>query len=253
MSVASLTSHALPVLQGEEEGGSIGFAIKAAKIAMFEAVKVPGIARIGEFNFNLSAEHRKRGKNEKFLRRTLTVWVLKNLPCPSSDWKSLCLWMKLTKWHLPGIASLLRNSPNLEMLDIHIYYSDPAEEVDSQTHGYDDSLMLPFGFDEENFWNMQRKPFRRLKRHLKTIRLNGSLIEPRVIKLAKFLLMRAAVLEKLVISTELYLLGSRDDRVLSARVQEFFQQFSSFPRASKNESSKRSECQGTVEETEAKY
>ncbi|KAK2997635.1 hypothetical protein RJ639_025192 [Escallonia herrerae] len=123
--------------------------------------------------------------------KTLTVWALKNFPCPSSDWKSLCLRMKLTKWHLPGIASLLRNSPNLEMLDIHIYYSDPAEE------GYDDSLMLPFGFDEENFWNMQRKPFRCLKRHLKTIRLNGSLIERRVIKLAKFLLMRAAVLEKL--------------------------------------------------------
>ncbi|XP_056158358.1 putative F-box/LRR-repeat protein At3g28410 isoform X2 [Syzygium oleosum] len=60
----------------------------------------------------------------------LTVWELMNLPCPSNSWQRLILRTMLTKWHLPGIANVLRSSPSLEVLDIHII---PGEKTSIAT------------------------------------------------------------------------------------------------------------------------
>ncbi|KAI8550972.1 hypothetical protein RHMOL_Rhmol06G0148100 [Rhododendron molle] len=39
------------------------------------------------------------------------IWELIRSSFPSMNWRRLVLKLILTRWHLPGIASLLRNSP----------------------------------------------------------------------------------------------------------------------------------------------
>lgn len=43
-----------------------------------------------------------------------------NVPCPSFNWESLTLDLDLSKWHLPGIYLLLRNSPCLETFTMYM-------------------------------------------------------------------------------------------------------------------------------------
>lgn len=119
---------------------------------------------------------------------------LADMPCPAFSWKCLVLDVKLTKWHLPWISSLLRNSPRLETLTLHIYpgwykkfKKREAEWI--QTHD----------FDGHNYWNSQEDTYQCLNHQLKMVTIVGYIAEPYVIELIEFLLKNAKVLEKMVI------------------------------------------------------
>ncbi|KAG5512750.1 hypothetical protein RHGRI_017783 [Rhododendron griersonianum] len=129
-----------------------------------------------------------------------TIWELTKSSCPSMNWRCLVLKTMLTEWHFPGIASLLRNSPNLEMLDIHIM---PGT---NPFYHRDDQWLMHYEIDGENFWDLQQSTFHCLVSHLKTVRIHNFKIESCAVKLVHFLLRNACVLEKLVIETkwELY-------------------------------------------------
>ncbi|KAF7142085.1 hypothetical protein RHSIM_Rhsim06G0151100 [Rhododendron simsii] len=89
-----------------------------------------------------------------------TIWALIRSPCPAMNWRRLVLKTMLTKWHFPGIASLLRNSPDLEMLDIHIQPGTKPFCV------HDDRWLMEYEIDGENFWDLQRSSFHCLRSHL---------------------------------------------------------------------------------------
>uniref|UniRef100_A0A5B7BHG0 FBD domain-containing protein n=1 Tax=Davidia involucrata TaxID=16924 RepID=A0A5B7BHG0_DAVIN len=172
----------------------------------------------------------------------LTSWEFRNVPCPSSSRKCLVLKTMLTKWHIHGITSLLRSSPNLEMLDIYV---EPGTSILSTADNL--QLGLPGNhdenywndkfwfkspdFDEVNYWNSQQ-PFSCLRNHLKTVKISGCISNSYVIQLVKFLLRSAIVLEKLVISTKWYAQPNLQNHSLSKQLLEFSQKLSGFPKAS---------------------
>lgn len=170
------------------------------------------------------------------------------MACPSTNWKCLVLETMLTKWHLPGIASLLRNSPSLDTLTLYVYpgespfpivgLSNPSSFglmiymiclfelhladncILVNLQDYDDMWLRSCEIDEENFWNSQEQSFHCLTNHLKTIRIHGYITVSRVIQLVQFLLKSAMVLEKMVISP-------------SRNVDpQFLEKLAKFPRAS---------------------
>ncbi|KAF8391421.1 hypothetical protein HHK36_023726 [Tetracentron sinense] len=128
--------------------------------------------------------------------KVLTKWELEktNYPCLSSNWKYVEVQTMLTKWHLPGVASLLRRSANLETLTIHI---DPGtdDKVDKTWLSLDD-------FDGADYWNSQELSFPCLTHHLKTVTMSGFNPKSYEMQLVEFLLKNAKVLEKMVISTK---------------------------------------------------
>ncbi|KAA8524482.1 hypothetical protein F0562_010905 [Nyssa sinensis] len=126
----------------------------------------------------------------------LTIWKFTNFPCPFFYWRSLVLNVSLTKWHLPGISSLLRNSPYLETLTMYI-----CPGCYDIFKGDDQLWIQAYDFDDVNYWNSQEANFTCLTHHLKTIMIYGYITEPYVIELVEFLLKRATVLEKMVFST----------------------------------------------------
>ncbi|KAE9457527.1 hypothetical protein C3L33_10571, partial [Rhododendron williamsianum] len=135
-----------------------------------------------------------------------TIWELIRSSCPSMNWRHLVLKTKLTKWHLPGIASLLKSTPNLEMLDIHI---QPGPK--------------PF---------RTRSSFLCLRSHLKTIRIRRFKIESCAVKLVHFLLRKACVLEKLVIETNRDSYLDEEKLFTSETWKVFSEDIRSSPRAS---------------------
>ncbi|KAK3438481.1 hypothetical protein EUGRSUZ_C03091 [Eucalyptus grandis] len=131
----------------------------------------------------------------------LTKWELTNQPCPSFAWKYVTLQLRLIKWYLPGISSLLRNSHFLERLAIYVY---PGRACQSRV-----------------YWCSVDSTFPYLEDQLKHVKIYGYVLEPDVIELIEFLLKNAQILEKMEISTKKTLQRT-----------EFSQKLLSFPRAS---------------------
>ncbi|KAI8551708.1 hypothetical protein RHMOL_Rhmol06G0207400 [Rhododendron molle] len=165
-------------------------------------------------------------RSDKESLKVFTIWELIRSSCQSMNWRHLVLKTKLTKWHLPGIASLLKNSPDLEMLDIHI---QPGP-IPFCTH--DDRWLMEYEIDGENFWNLQRSSFLCLRRHLKTIRIRRFKIESCAVKFVHFLLRKACVLEKLVIETNRDSYPDEEKLFTSETWNEFSEDIRSSPRAS---------------------
>ncbi|XP_058220152.1 F-box/LRR-repeat protein At3g03360-like [Rhododendron vialii] len=155
-----------------------------------------------------------------------TIWELTKSSCPSMNWRRLVLKTMLTEWHFPGIASLLRNSPDLEMLDIHIM---PGT---NPFYHRDDQWLMHFEIDGENFWDFQQSSFYCLRSHLKTIRIRSFKIESCAVKLVHFLLRKACVLEKLVIETNRNSYPDEENLFTSETWKEFSEDIRSSQRAS---------------------
>ncbi|KAI8551710.1 hypothetical protein RHMOL_Rhmol06G0207600 [Rhododendron molle] len=155
-----------------------------------------------------------------------TIWELIISPCPSMNWRRLVLKTMLTKWHLPGVASLLRNSPHLEMLDIQL-------QPGTKPFCYrDDQWLMQYEIDGENFWDFQQWSFHCLRSHLKTIRIRSFEIKSCIVKLVHFLLRNAYVLEKLVIETNRVLYPEKANLFMSEQWTEFSKELECVPRAS---------------------
>ncbi|KAF7141225.1 hypothetical protein RHSIM_Rhsim06G0150600 [Rhododendron simsii] len=155
-----------------------------------------------------------------------TIWELTKSSCPSMNWRRLVLKTMLTEWHFPGIASLLRNSPDLEMLELHIM---PGT---NPFYHRDDQWLMHFEIDGGNFWDFQQSSFYCLRSHLKTIRIRSFEIESCAVKLVHFLLRKACVLEKLVIETNRNSYPDEENLFTSETWKEFSEDIHSSPRAS---------------------
>ncbi|RWR88403.1 putative F-box protein [Cinnamomum micranthum f. kanehirae] len=117
--------------------------------------------------------------------------------------KVLVLRTGVQKFEMPGIANLLWSSPDLENLIIDLGRYDCIYE--------DKDCMLKYDFDEREYWESLTATFPCLVHHLKTIKITGFLGEgsrikvtsfhekDEQIKLVKFLLKNAMVLEKMII------------------------------------------------------
>ncbi|KAF8043248.1 hypothetical protein BT93_A1557 [Corymbia citriodora subsp. variegata] len=151
----------------------------------------------------------------------LTVWELMNLPCPSNNWQRLILRTMLTKWHLPGIANVLRSSPSLEVLDIHIIPGE-VPSIAAQK-----AWLHLYKICEGNYWDLQDCSFGCLVNCLRIVRVSGDITQDHVIQLVEFLLHEALVLRKLVISA-----GPDDSSISVEELKEFFNKLLSFPRGS---------------------
>lgn len=142
----------------------------------------------------------------------MTRWELKKKPCPTFSFKSLVLHIPLVKWHLPGISCLLRKSRFLETLTMYIYPGQYSAVTDgTQYFGVPD-------FDGENYWRSNKANFKCLRHQLKTVMIYGYITEPYVIELVEFLLKKAKVLEKLVISTRRTLNPNRQHCISSTEI-----------------------------------
>ncbi|XP_030462401.1 putative F-box protein At1g49610 isoform X1 [Syzygium oleosum] len=151
----------------------------------------------------------------------LTVWELTNLPCPSNSWQRLILRTMLTKWHLPGIANVLRSSPSLEMLDIHIIPGE-APSITAQ-----EAWLHLYKIREGNYWDLQDRSFGCLTDCLRIVKISGDITKDHAIQLVQFLLRRALVLQKLVISA-----GLNDCSISVEEWKEYSDKLLSFPRGS---------------------
>ncbi|KAA8524483.1 hypothetical protein F0562_010906 [Nyssa sinensis] len=173
--------------------------------------------------------HSKVFKPCRWCILVLTIWELTNLPCPSFNWKCVVLEIPLTKWHLPGLSNLLRNSICLETLTIYIepvcsFWFQPFQNEGKWIESYD--------LDGENYWNSQEGSFYCLTHNLRTVMLFGSITESYAIQLAEFLLKSAMVLEKMVISTNESVKPDHQNSLSSDELLEFSRKLLSIPRAS---------------------
>ncbi|KAG0469599.1 hypothetical protein HPP92_015646 [Vanilla planifolia] len=118
------------------------------------------------------------------------------LPTPLHHLKHLKVDVQFDKDELPGIACLLRNSPNLERLTIQLFrqahMDREVEAVGNLTACFSDC-------GEENFWNCQSVPFFCLKHNLKKVVVENFKGEDNEINLLKFLLKNACVLEDMLV------------------------------------------------------
>ncbi|KAJ8627885.1 hypothetical protein MRB53_021192 [Persea americana] len=152
--------------------------------------------------------------------------------------KVLTLRTGVKKYEMPGIANLLWSSPHLENLIIDLVPSKCIYE--------DENCLLKADFDEREYWESLTAIFPCLVHHLKTIKIigfmgRGSLDssikvtsfheKDEQIKLVRFLLKNAMVLEKMVIHVS--------DRPEFVKVEEWpkillgvTQKLVAFPRAS---------------------
>ncbi|XP_048127392.1 putative F-box/LRR-repeat protein At3g18150 [Rhodamnia argentea] len=151
----------------------------------------------------------------------LTIWELTDLACPTNSWQRLNLRTMLTKWHLPGIANVLRSSPSLEVLDIHII----PGEVPS-TAGQEAWLHL-YQIGEGNYWDLQDHSFGCLTGYLRIVRVSGDITNEHAMQLVQFLLRKALVLQKLVVSW-----GPNDCSISVEESKEYSDKLLSFPRCS---------------------
>ncbi|CAK7349910.1 unnamed protein product [Dovyalis caffra] len=151
-----------------------------------------------------------------------TAWELMKISFPSIPQKHLILDTDLSKEHLPGIVGMLRSSPSLEMLDMHIvktYFTFPD--------------FLKRALAVESYWSKLDESPQDLPHNLQTVTIHGSVAEPFVVQLVQFLLKNLFGLEKMVITSKRRSNGSDPKScVTSDELLELFQKLLSFPRAS---------------------
>ncbi|KAF8365067.1 hypothetical protein HHK36_032928 [Tetracentron sinense] len=145
----------------------------------------------------------------------LSTRELEILPSPPSKRKFLKLNTYLKKWDLPGIASLLRSSPDLETLVVNRDFPNRNKVLDG-----------------ENYWNSLKHSFQCLLHNLKTVKIVGFIGRDGEMDLVQFLLKHAMVLEKMVIYSERLLDLKWRKRFMPEQLLEFTQKMLSFPKAS---------------------
>ncbi|XXG39440.1 hypothetical protein AAC387_Pa01g0397 [Persea americana] len=96
--------------------------------------------------------------------KALSLRALQNLPPLIFKHKHLILETGPTKWELPGIVYLLKNSPDLETLSV---------KIEESILCYDRSMVLgeEFKFDETEYWESFISPFSYVVHYLKTIKI----------------------------------------------------------------------------------
>lgn len=131
----------------------------------------------------------------------LSVLEMKSMPSPLSKHRYLILNTLPKKWDLPGIASLLKSSPDLEKLHIDVNPLNVLKFWEYQVF----NNYYKYGDDHgESFWESEEKSFKCLLQNLKIIKIVG--FDPGycniqfAIAFIEFLLKNAQVLEKMVIN-----------------------------------------------------
>ncbi|XP_010275939.1 PREDICTED: putative F-box/LRR-repeat protein At5g54820 [Nelumbo nucifera] len=153
------------------------------------------------------------------------IWEAANIPFPLSNWKHVVLKTMLSKWHLLGIASLLRSAPNLEILTIHICAG--GSSLDRQQIG-------SYDLDGGSYWNEQESTCHCLTNHLKTVTIFGFSPVPCAMQLVEFLLQNAVALEKIMIYTKRNKQTDQHNQFSADELLEFTKKLLNFPRASKH-------------------
>ncbi|KAF8409352.1 hypothetical protein HHK36_005427 [Tetracentron sinense] len=156
----------------------------------------------------------------------LSIWEVKILPSPSSKRQSLTLDTYLNKWDLPGIASLLKSSPDLETLVLN--RTSPY----STQFQFDREFLDAYDFDGGNYWNLQKPISQCLLHHLKTVKVIGFGAGNHEMELIQFLLKNAMVLEKMVIYTHTFVHQIWRKLFMPEELLDIAQKMLSFPRAS---------------------
>ncbi|KAF9597031.1 hypothetical protein IFM89_015186 [Coptis chinensis] len=157
----------------------------------------------------------------------VSLLEIESLPTPSTDCNYLELKANLTKWELPGILALLRSSSNLNTLTIKKGDRDGSIEFrDEYLKGYD--------LNEANYWSIMLASTCLMEK-LKSViiyEFDGGSSE---IALVEFLLMKAPILDKMVIYSKKEK-HSSEDRTPSASNDKstLYEKLLSFERASPN-------------------
>uniref|UniRef100_A0A1D1Y554 Putative F-box/FBD/LRR-repeat protein At4g03220 n=1 Tax=Anthurium amnicola TaxID=1678845 RepID=A0A1D1Y554_9ARAE len=129
---------------------------------------------------------------------TTEMGTPETLPNPFHHLKVLKLEVGLVSEELPGIACLLRSSPNLQTLSISLGDESHDATTDSVSLDYElQNLDQLYG----DYWESQESPINCLVHHLKRIEISnyrGKRLEE---ELARFLVTNAMVLKEMPIST----------------------------------------------------
>ncbi|KAJ0101128.1 hypothetical protein Patl1_04472 [Pistacia atlantica] len=172
---------------------------------------------------------------------TLTTWSiqvlptrnnsLERLPNAFNNLKHLCLAVGLAKQEFPGISCLLRSSPNLETLTLHMH---EPEIVDWEE--FQEDVLDIFDFEEQTYWETQNWIFNCLHNSLKEVVIHGFLGSINEMRLLQFLLEKARVLERISIISNLakhILAGDPQQQIEHMQFQcQMFQMLLNFPKAS---------------------
>ncbi|XP_077242141.1 putative F-box protein At1g49610 [Tasmannia lanceolata] len=166
-----------------------------------------------------------------------STWEAKRQDAPSLNCKCLALELEMRKWELPGIVSLLKASPDLETIIISITLTSSVR--------FDEEFMRTHDFVQSEYWQMQKSPFPCLAHRLKSVEIHGFMgcdrpmkirnrgltnRQENQLKLVKFLLKNAMVLEKMTISFSEGFLREAVKRL--APVVKIVEEISGYPRAS---------------------
>ncbi|KAI6683716.1 hypothetical protein NL676_029629 [Syzygium grande] len=113
----------------------------------------------------------------------LSLVEMEGVPSPLSKCQNLTLRGPVSQWDLPGIVYMLRSSPCLEKLVIHLTDLPPLMFKLDEEH---------FNFDEEDFLCSRKGNFQCLPKHLKRVEIIGleadSFGSKHLLALIKFLL-----------------------------------------------------------------
>lgn len=101
--------------------------------------------------------HVKRLSIDGWCAQVLSMLELKGMRYPLFKWESLMLDRSFKEWEVPGIATLLKNSPHIESLVINMFV--PYEEYQFEEY-------FP-----ENYWESLRGSYECSLKHLKTVKI----------------------------------------------------------------------------------
>ncbi|XP_077220977.1 putative F-box protein At1g49610 [Tasmannia lanceolata] len=134
-------------------------------------------------------------KNAEKSKKVLPIEELlfKCLPTLLYNLKNLTFKIGLDNSELPGIAWLLRSSPNLESLSIET-------GLERRVEGYTDVTILDeYSFGKRDNWESQGPPFNSLLYHLKLVKICGFTGWENEMRVVRYLLANSIVLEKMII------------------------------------------------------
>ncbi|KAI8525375.1 hypothetical protein RHMOL_Rhmol13G0225500 [Rhododendron molle] len=131
--------------------------------------------------------------NMKRVNAVLSVGDVKGLPSPMSSCKILTLHTHVMKWDVPGIASVLQSSPDLEKLVVDLSPLYPEFKFCGK-------FITSCNSDGKKPWSSRKRTYSPFT-HLKTIEVVDfkDVDEETVLPLIQILLLNAMVLEKMVI------------------------------------------------------
>ncbi|KAG5516756.1 hypothetical protein RHGRI_037483 [Rhododendron griersonianum] len=158
--------------------------------------------------------------------QVLSVGDVKGLPSPMSSCKILTLHTHVMKWDVPGIASVLQSSPDLEKLvvDLSPLYHE---------FKFCRKFITSCNSDGKNPWSSCKRTYSPFT-HLKTVEIVDfkDVDEETVLPLIQILLLNATVLEKMVIKIGKSGYKQCSECTFSMEFVRLTHKLLSFPRAS---------------------